>query len=762
MKTSHFTAALFLFGCAGIVGLASPIGTGFTYQGHLSDGVNAANGTYDWRFALYDAASGGNRVGPVLTNANTTVVNGSFTASLDFGAVFDGTACWLEVSVRTNGGAADFTTLSPRQYLSPTPYALQATAAGTVPGGGISGSIPESAIPSTISRLSASQVFSGTVTFNPPAGAPFAVGSTNPVANLNADLLDGLHATAFWQTTGNAGTAPGANGLGTADNQPLEFRVNNTRAFRLEPNATSPNIVGGSSGNLVSNGVHGATIGGGGFSILGTGNNIAGGNYATISGGANNRAAGQYATVSGGGNNQATVQYATVGGGTGNAATNDDATVPGGSGNLAGGAHSFAAGFRAKALHAGSFVWADSMNADFVSSATDQFLVRAYGGFGIGTTNVVGQFTIRGGSGGGWNTPLSDIENDNGGGNTAPALRVISTGNAVDGALNVGATGTGKILALRANGGEVANVDTTGSLTLSGNLSLAGGLNLDSSSLNSGSLTRALVFGSGSGEGIVSKRTSGGNRYGLDFYTGFSPRLSIDNGGNVSIGATSAAGKLDVNTGAGDIQFRSESGLCPGLNIANSPNAGVMRLRNALEIWPNDAGTSSGRLDVRDTNGNATISLNGNTGEATVTVVNITGGADIAEPFAIAGKEVPPGAVVIIDDDNPGRLKLSERAYDTRVAGIISGANGIHPGLALHQQGALGGGRNVALTGRVYALADAANGPIKPGDLLTTSGTPGHAMKVAEPARAQGATLGKAMTGLNEGKGLVLVLVSLQ
>jgi hypothetical protein len=96
------------------------------------------------------------------------------------------------------------------------------------------------------------------------------------------------------------------------------------------------------------------------------------------------------------------------------------------------------------------------------------------------------------------------------------------------------------------------------------------------------------------------------------------------------------------------------------------------------------------------------------------------------------------------------------------VAGVVSGANGIRPGLTLQQEGALEGGQNVALTGRVYVQADAASGAIKPGDLLTTSDTAGHAMKVGNHASAQGAILGKAMTGLKEGRGLVLVLVTLQ
>jgi hypothetical protein len=72
------------------------------------------------------------------------------------------------------------------------------------------------------------------------------------------------------------------------------------------------------------------------------------------------------------------------------------------------------------------------------------------------------------------------------------------------------------------------------------------------------------------------------------------------------------------------------------------------------------------------------------------------------------------------------------------------------------------GGQNVALSGRVYALADTSNGPIKPGDLLTSSSVPGHVMKVTDHARAQGAIVGKAMSSLAEGKGMVLVLVTLQ
>jgi hypothetical protein len=143
-------------------------------------------------------------------------------------------------------------------------------------------------------------------------------------------------------------------------------------------------------------------------------------------------------------------------------------------------------------------------------------------------------------------------------------------------------------------------------------------------------------------------------------------------------------------------------------------------------------------------------------------VLTITGGCDLAEPFPLKEERISKGAVVVIDEEHAGRLMRSERAYDRRVAGIISGANGINPGITLQQEGAFVDGQNVALSGRVYVLADATNGAIKPGDLLTTSETPGHAMQAADHARAQGAILGKAMSALKEGKGMVLVLVSLQ
>src|SRR5262245_9143958 len=155
-----------------------------------------------------------------------------------------------------------------------------------------------------------------------------------------------------------------------------------------------------------------------------------------------------------------------------------------------------------------------------------------------------------------------------------------------------------------------------------------------------------------------------------------------------------------------------------------------------------------------------------------VNALQIRGGADFAENFDVnvaptGGEESTPkveaGMVVSIDPEHPGKLQLSSQAYDSQVAGVISGAGGVKPGMIMSQEGTLADGKfPVALSGRVYCWVDAAYGAVKPGDLLTTAPTPGHAMKAADREKAQGAIIGKAMTSLKEGKGLVLVLVTLQ
>ena len=202
------------------------------------------------------------------------------------------------------------------------------------------------------------------------------------------------------------------------------------------------------------------------------------------------------------------------------------------------------------------------------------------------------------------------------------------------------------------------------------------------------------------------------------------------------------------------------NGVSPMVVVDGPENNGTVA---ALKIT---SGSQQMLLDGNEIDSNGPLYLNHNSlADVHVPALVIDGGADLAEPFQISNDSkdpAPPGSVMVIDELNPGHLKLSTRAYDHHVAGIISGAGGVNPGLTLQQKNALGSGVNVALTGRVYVKATAAQGAIQPGDLLTTADLPGYAAKVADRDRAAGAIIGKAMTALEKGEGLVLVLVSLQ
>lgn len=135
--------------------------------------------------------------------------------------------------------------------------------------------------------------------------------------------------------------------------------------------------------------------------------------------------------------------------------------------------------------------------------------------------------------------------------------------------------------------------------------------------------------------------------------------------------------------------------------------------------------------------------------------------ADCAEDFDIAGVEaVEPGTVMVLSDD--ATLRTSAHPYDKRVAGVISGAGDYRPAIVLDKQPTQGNRSPVALLGKVFCKVDARYGAIEVGDLLTTSDTPGHAMKAADPSCAFGAVIGKALRPLKEGQALIPILIALQ
>lgn len=138
-------------------------------------------------------------------------------------------------------------------------------------------------------------------------------------------------------------------------------------------------------------------------------------------------------------------------------------------------------------------------------------------------------------------------------------------------------------------------------------------------------------------------------------------------------------------------------------------------------------------------------------------------GADLAESFPVREQTIEPGTVLMIDDGAEGRLRISDEPYSKRVAGIVSGAHALDAAVVLEGHSYDSTGRaTVALSGRVWVKCDADAGAIHAGDLLTTAPRAGHAMLARDRDRAYGATLGKAMTSLEHGTGLVLVLVNLQ
>jgi hypothetical protein len=509
--------------------------------------------------------------------------------------------------------------------------------------------------------------------------------------------------TGGWSLNGNAGTTGGVNFLGTTDSQPLELKVGGVRALRLEATGSSyPNVIGGGPSNLASNGVAGAVIGGG---I----NNIAGGAQSVVSGGYQNHAFGYISAVSGGAYNVANGSEAFVGGGAYNVATNF-AAVAGGYANIAGGY--------------GAAIGGGGYDGN-IASANSAGGACAFVGGGLGNSSSGYEAVVGGGQA-----------------NVASGVDDFSyfTGFFFGHLFGYSTVGGGYANTASATG---ATVPGGAFNTASGDMSLAAGYRANAA--NAGSFVWA-------DESTSSSFTSTGNN-----------QFLIRAVGGVGINTASPAAALHVYNATESVSSRIESGgainAWSRIEFANGNgqwNVGTSRGYNGDQLYFNRDGVSGNALALQPS-GDATFS-----GNVSVCSLTIRGGCDLAEPFATTEAEIEAGSVVVIDPANPGQLKLSGSAYDTRVAGVVSGANGIHPGIAMHQEGALEGGRNVALSGRVYVQADAANGAIEPGDLLTTSDLPGRAMKVTDHARAQGAIIGKAMTGLAAGKGLVLVLVTLQ
>ncbi|HTR43771.1 MAG TPA: hypothetical protein VMH87_19335 [Pseudomonadales bacterium] len=202
---------------------ASAQGTAFTYQGQLDAGGTPANGSYDLQFTLYTTNVTGTAIAGPVTNAAVRVTNGLFTTMVDFGNVFTGASNWLEIAVSTNG-ANTFTTLAPRQQLTPVPYAIYANSASNLLG-----------------NISALQITSGTIGVGqlPPAVVTNgATGLSLGVSNLSVSVNSQIAPLSVPPNIpgGPAGTSSGLN-------EPVSVAVSGRYAYVANLNGNSLQIV---------------------------------------------------------------------------------------------------------------------------------------------------------------------------------------------------------------------------------------------------------------------------------------------------------------------------------------------------------------------------------------------------------------------------------------------------------------------------------------------------------------------------------------
>jgi len=243
--------------------------------------------------------------------------------------------------------------------------------------------------------------------------------------------------------------------------------------------------------------------------------------------------------------------------------------------------------------------------------------------------------------------------------------------------------------------------------------------------------------------------------------------------GNIGIGTTNPSRKVHILGSGPRILIETNDGYNPEVNFGSSGTSDWAIYKSTatgdLRFYQDGdqfvVQNSTGNIGIGTGQPPQKLTVRGNVAVQSAatgdTVIEMGEGLDYAEGFHVSDKtNIKPGSILVIDSDHPGKLKLSQSGYDTKVAGIVAGANGM--GSAVR----LGAGRfdyDVALAGRVYCNVDSSYGEVSPGDLLTTSPTPGYAMVVKDHAKAKGAILGKAMERLPAGnQAQILVLVTLQ
>ena len=260
----------------------------------------------------------------------------------------------------------------------------------------------------------------------------------------------------------------------------------------------------------------------------------------------------------------------------------------------------------------------------------------------------------------------------------------------------------------------------------------------------------------------------------VDTFFGGTERMRIYALGNVGINTPSPAGNLHIGGSYPDIFLvGNTTANQDGLRVHyNQPlRTGVIDVKGlSLRLRGESGATGVGataRLFIDLTSGNVGIGTTEPKEKLEVNGNIVTNGdirltnADCAEDFDICETEqIEPGTVMVLGEE--GNLQQSQHAYDKRVAGVVSGAGNYKPGIVLDKQESSNTRKPIALLGKVFCKVDAGHGAIEIGDLLTTSPTPGHAMKANDPLKAFGAVIGKALRPLMEGQGLIPILIALQ
>jgi hypothetical protein len=257
----------------------------------------------------------------------------------------------------------------------------------------------------------------------------------------------------------------------------------------------------------------------------------------------------------------------------------------------------------------------------------------------------------------------------------------------------------------------------------------------------------------------------------------------VNRGGGIGVTGTSNTGNGVVGQGVNGVMGQGTTGV---RGVTNNPTSSGVQGENTLGggstgngvtglcnqsggsgVWGNNTGGGAGVAGNSDAPGGVGIygrgarlaaRFEGNV-EVTGDLSLVSG--DCAEDFDIAGDaEVEPGTVMAID--NNGSLEVCDSAYNKRVAGVLAGAGNLKPAIILGKQESATRRMPVALVGKVYCKVDAVSSPIEVGDLLTTSSTPGYAMKASDASKSSGAVIGKALGPCESGLGLIPILVALQ